>query len=362
MADRLLGAARNVKKNFSAGTNRTRDLRISTGSIQLDVALGGGLPVGRNTLFWGEKSGGKSTSALRAVAANQNLCRRCLRQAKNVEAVPPTKEVLEEDPDARWSSVGKCNCVSEGLVNPSPPPKEKDEKPKEYKDRILEWREDINKNSYEEFICAWADPEDAYDVTWAEQIGIDDRRLYFVRPETGQDAVDIIVILIESGAVDLLVVDSFAHFTPVEEIKEGMDKWQQGLQARIINKGLRMWTSLNCRNKNRDRTAHGVTSIWTNQVRMKIGVMFGSPETKPGGRGQDFVIHSEIKFLTSKVEVVTEKYGGEKEQNVFPIKETIHYKVTKNRTAATKWVEGYFDQTMRATEAVPAGTIIERKI
>ena len=356
MADRLAATAKLVKKNFNAGTNRTRDNRISTGSLQLDAALGGGLPVGRNTLFWGEKSGGKSTASARAVATNQNLCRRCLRPASNVEVVPPSEEALKEDPDARWSSVGECNCVAEGLVEVKPPPKEPKEKPKDYAQRILDWREELKKNSYEEYICAWVDPEDAYDATWAKQVGVDDRRLYYVRPATGEEASDIVEVLVESGAVDLLVVDSLAHFTPRKEIEEGAEEWQQGLQARIVNKGIRAWVSMNARNKN---MGIYTTCIWINQVRMKIGVMFGSPEVKPSGKGQDFAIHAEVKFKASKVEAVTEQYGNKEEKNVFPVKETIRFKITKNRTAATRGVEGSFDQTMRATEAVPAGTVLE---
>jgi len=356
MGDRLAAHAKLIKKNFNAGTNRTRDRRISTGSIQLDVALGGGLPVGRNVLFWGEKSGGKSTAAARAVATNQNLCRRCLRQASNVEAVPPTPEALEEDPDARWSSVGECNCVEQGIVNPAPPAKEPKEKPKDYKDRILQWREDLKKNSYEEFICAWVDPEDAYDSAWATQVGVDDRRLYFCRPTTGEEASDIVEVLVESGAVDLLVVDSLAHFTPRKEIEEGAEEWQQGLQARIVNKGIRAWVSMNARNKNQGIYC---SQIWINQVRMKIGVMFGSPEVKPSGKGQDFAIHAEVKFMASKVEAVSEQYGNKDEKNIFPVKETVRYKITKNRTAATRGVEGSYEQTMRATSAVPAGTVLE---
>lgn len=356
MTDRLAGAAKLIKKDFNAGNNRTRDRRISTGSLQLDAALGGGLPHGRNTLFWGEKSGGKSTAAARTIATNQNLCRRCLRPANNVEAVPPSDEALAEDPHARWSSVGECNCVEQGIVTVTTPPKEPKEKAKDYKDRILKWREDLKKNSYEEFICAWVDPEDAYDKTWAIQVGIDDRRLYYVRPTTGEEASDIVEVLVESGAVDLMVVDSLAHFTPRKEIEEGAEEWQQGLQARIVNKGIRAWVSMNARNKNQ-----GVycSQIWINQVRLKIGVMFGDPSVKPAGKGQDFAIHAEIRFLASKVEAVSEQYGNKDEKNVFPTVEKIHGKVTKNRTAATRGVEFYFEQTMRATSSVPAGTVLE---
>jgi len=355
--DRLLGVARAIKKNHNAGTNRTRDNRISTGSIILDVALGGGLPVGRNVQFWGEKSGGKTTAALRAIATNQNLCRRCLRQAKKIKAISPTKEELEQDENARWHTTGKCDCYAKGLVKDIPaPPKNKGEKPKEYKERVLAWRENLKKNSYEEFICSFVDPEDAYDVGWATQLGVDDRRLFFVRPENGQEACDIVEFLIESGAVDLLVVDSLAHFTPREEITEGAEQWQQGLQARIVNKGIRAWVAMNAKNKNNKIYC---TQIWTNQSRMKIGVMFGSPETKPAGKGQDFAIHSEVKFLASKVESVSEQYGAKSEQNVFPVKEIFHIKVPKNKTGSTRGTEWFFEQTMRGTSDVPAGTLLE---
>jgi RecA/RadA recombinase len=281
-----------------------------------------------------------------------------LRPAKNVEAVPPSAEVLKADPDGdhRWSAKGKCNCVKAGLVKVAPPPKESKEAPTKYKERVMAWREKLEANSYEEYICAFVDPEDAYESGWAEQVGIDDRRLYYVRPDNGQEASDIVQALVESGVVDLLVVDSLANFTPREEIEEGAEKWQQGLQARILNKAIRGWVSMSAKNKNRNVF---ITQIWVNQKREKIGVLFGDPSVKPGGHGQDFAIHAEINFKASKVEAVSEKYGGEKEKNVFPVTEQIRFKVTKNRTAATKGVEGSFRQTMRATDAVPAGTVLE---
>jgi len=364
MGDRAIGASKLIKKNFNAGTNRTRDLRLTTGSIVLDAGLGGGFPHGRNIMLWGEKSGGKSTTAARIVAKNQNLCRRCLRPAQNLEVIPPTPEQLEEDSDARWHAEAFCDCVKEGktVLPVILPERKKDSKgkfsesAKDYKIRVEKWKDELNENSYEEFIAAWIDPEDAYDPVWAGEVGVDDRRLYYVRPENGEEASDIIQLIMESGMFDIVIVDSLAHFTPRTEIEEGAEKWQQGLQARLVNKGIRGWVSMGARNKNKGIMT---SMIWVNQARLKIGVMFGDPSTKPGGKGQDFAIHAEVKFLSSKVEAVTEAYGSKEEKNIFPVKETIHFKITKNRTAPTRGFEGIFAQTMRSTDNVPAGTVME---
>ena len=362
MTDRLRDIARTLKKTYgqrssgSADAIQTRIRRLPTGALDLDYATGGGVPVGRATTFFGEFSGGKSSSACRILGLGQGLCRRCLRPAKDVGAVPPSKAVLEEDPQARWSGVGICTCVKEGLVTMEVPGKDSSESAKAYKERLETWREAIELNSYQEFITVWADPEDAFDNAWAEKLGADPKRIFFIRPTTGEEGVDMITALMGSGQVDLTVVDSLAHFIPRKEYEESAENWQQGLQARIVNKGIRKWFSAVLQAK---REGFESTQIWINQTRSKIGVMFGDPTVKPAGKGQDFAASVEIKFLKGKEEKIEEQYGSKKEVTVIPIKEQIRFKVTKNKTAATKGVEGSYIQLMRDTDVAKAGSVEE---
>jgi len=364
MGNRTAEAASLIAKRFGrkvVGSGRsmpTRDRRISSGSLALDDALGGGLPVGRVILFWGDKSGGKTTSAIRTGAIGQNLCRNCLRPAKDVTAVEPTKEELVEDPDARWSAVGGCTCFSEGLFAPEPPHKQTGEKAKEFTDRYTKWREVLTENSYGEFVVAWVDPEDAFHTDWAEEVGLDTRRLLYVRPATGEEAVDVVHTIITVADVDLLVVDSLAHFTPRTEYEASADEWQQGLMARIVNKGIRKFVGAGVVHKRQSDT-DGTTQIWMNQTRLNIACKFGDPTVKPGGKGQEFAVHVEIRFMPSKVEAVEEKYGSEKETTTIPIKEEVRFKVTKNKTASTLGVQESFKQAMRGNKEVRAGSVLE---
>lgn len=361
MQNRTSQASKNILNRYGrkVAFRPTSDCRITSGSLALDYALGGGIPVGRAMLFWGEKSGGKTSAAVRAAAVGQNRCRNCMRPAKNIQTVPPSREEFAEDPDARWSSTGECTCFAEGLFSPQEPPREPKEKAKEYTDRLVQWREDITKNSYEEFIVTWIDPESAFSKDWSEELGLDTRRLLYVVPVTGEEAVDIIQIILDCGNADMLVVDSLAHFTPRGEYEASAEEWQQGLQARIVNKGIRKFMSGAAKQKRASNTDFGVTQIWMNQTRMKIGVTFGDPTVKPGGKGQEFAVHIEVRFYPSKVEVSEEKYGSDKETTTIPVTEEVHFKITKNKTGPTLGVKESYKQTMRRSGDVPAGTIIE---
>jgi RecA/RadA recombinase len=364
MGNRTRAAAAAIASRFGrkvVGSGRsmpTRDRRLSSGSLALDYALGGGIPVGRSILFWGDKSGGKTTSALRVGAVNQTLCRHCLRPAKDIEAIPPTKEEMEEDPDARWSAVGSCTCFAEGLFVPEPPRRGSNEKAKDFTERYTQWREALTENSYGEFVVAFVDPEDAFHADWGEEVGLDTRRVLYVRPATGEEAVDIVHTIITVGDVDLLIVDSLAHFTPREEYEKSAEDWQRGLQARVVNKGIRKFVGGAVIHKRQSDT-DGVTQIWTNQTRINIAKKFGDPTVKPAGKGQEFAVHVEIRFLESKAEVVEEKYGTEKETTSIPTTELIRFKVTKNKTAGTLGVEESFKQTMRGAPGAPGGTVLE---
>ena len=129
-------------------------------------------------------------------------------------------------------------------------------------------------------LCAFVDAEHAFDKFYAENLGVDTENLYIAQPDHGEQALEIADNLIRSGAIDLLVVDSVAALTPRAEIEGEMGDSQMGLQARLMSKALRKLTaSIN---------KTGCCCIFINQLREKIGVMFGNPETTTGGNALKF--------------------------------------------------------------------------
>ncbi|MBI1367535.1 MAG: recombinase RecA [Planctomycetes bacterium] len=178
---------------------------LSTGSISLDLALGGrGIPVGRICEFYGPESSGKTTLALHVVAAAQK----------------------------------------KGGV------------------------------------AAFIDAEHALDPSWARRLGVNLEALLVSQPDTGEQAMEICELLVRSNSVDVIVVDSVAALIPQAEIDGEMGDTQVGLQARLMSKAMRKLTGAIAKSK--------CTVIFINQLREKIGVMFGNPETTPGGRALKF--------------------------------------------------------------------------
>jgi len=129
-------------------------------------------------------------------------------------------------------------------------------------------------------VCAYVDAEHAMDPVYAAKIGVDVDELLISQPDTGEQALEISDMLVRSGAIDVLVVDSVAALTPRAEIEGEMGDSHVGLQARLMSQALRKLTA----NLNKTQTI----CIFINQLREKIGVMFGSPETTPGGRALKF--------------------------------------------------------------------------
>ena len=178
---------------------------IATGSISLDLALGGrGIPRGRVCEFFGPESSGKTTLALHVVA----------------------------------------NAQQAGGVG------------------------------------AFIDAEHALDPSWARRLGVDLEALLVSQPDTGEQALEICELLVRSNAVDVIVVDSVAALIPQAEIEGEMGDSHVGLQARLMSQALRKLTGAIARSR--------CTVIFINQLREKIGVMFGNPETTPGGRALKF--------------------------------------------------------------------------
>jgi len=191
---------------------------ISTGSISLDLALGGrGIPRGRVAEFYGPESSGKTTLALHVVGAAQ--------QAGGV--------------------------------------------------------------------AAFIDAEHALDPTWARRLGVNIDELLVSQPDTGEQAMEICEMLVRSNAVDVVVVDSVAALIPRAEIEGEMGDSHVGLQARLMSQALRKLTGAISKSN--------TTVIFINQIREKIGVMFGSPETTPGGRALKFYasVRLDIRRISS---------------------------------------------------------------
>lgn len=177
---------------------------ISTGSVSLDIALGGGLPKGRVIEVYGPESSGKTTLCLHAVAEAQK----------------------------------------QGGV------------------------------------AAYIDAEHALDPAYAERIGVKTADLLLSQPDNGEQALEVVEALVRSNAVDIIVVDSVAALVPQAEIEGDMGDAHMGLQARLMSQALRKLAGVISKTK--------CTVVFVNQLRMKIGVMFGNPETTTGGNALKF--------------------------------------------------------------------------
>jgi recombination protein RecA len=164
-------------------------------------------------------------------------------------------------------------------------------------------------------ICAYVDAEHAMDPTYARSIGVDIDELLISQPDTGEQALEITDMLVRSGALDVIVIDSVAALTPRAEIEGEMGDSHVGLQARLMSQALRKLTA----NLNKSNTV----CVFINQLREKIGVMFGSPETTPGGRALKF--YSSVRLDIRRIESI--KDGVEVVGN------RTRVKVVKNKVA-----------------------------
>ena len=140
--------------------------------------------------------------------------------------------------------------------------------------------------------CAYIDAEHAMDPVYARAIGVDVDQLLISQPDTGEQALEIADMLVRSGAIDVIVIDSVAALTPRAEIEGEMGDSHVGLQARLMSQALRKITA------NLNKT--GTIAVFINQLREKIGVMFGSPETTPGGRALKF--YSSVRLDIRRIE------------------------------------------------------------
>lgn len=239
-------AMEQIEKQFGKGSimhlegdNKIDVETIPTGSISLDIALGGGIPKGRIIEIYGPESSGKTTLTLHAVAEVQK---------------------------------------SGG-------------------------------------VAAFIDAEHALDPAYAKRLGVDIEKLLVSQPDSGEQALEIVETLVRSNAVDIVVIDSVAALVPQAEIEGDMGDSHMGLQARLMSQALRKLTGLISRSK--------CTVIFINQLRMKIGVMFGNPETTTGGNALKFYASVRLDIRrTSQIKVGEDVIGNR-----------VKVKVVKNKIA-----------------------------
>lgn len=165
-------------------------------------------------------------------------------------------------------------------------------------------------------VAAFVDVEHALDPLYAQQIGVSMENLLISQPDTGEQALDIVETLVRSGAVDVVVVDSVAALTPHAEIEGNMEDAFVGLLPRLMSKALRKLSGVT----NKSKTC----VIFTNQIRQKIGVLFGNPETTPGGLALKF--HASVRLEIRRTENLKD---GDKQ-----VGNRIRVKVAKNKVAA----------------------------
>lgn len=239
-------AVEQIEKQFGKGSimklgeaSRVAVQTISTGSLSLDIALGGGMPKGRIIEIYGPESSGKTTLAYHVVSEAQK---------------------------------------KGGLA-------------------------------------AFIDAEHALDPEYAKNIGVDIEKLLISQPDTGEQALEIAETLVRSNAIDVLVVDSVAALVPRAEIEGEMGDSHMGLQARLMSQALRKLTGAISKSN--------TTVIFINQIRMKIGVMFGNPETTTGGNALKF--YASVRADIRRIEQI--KDGDE------VIGNKVRVKIVKNKVA-----------------------------
>lgn len=237
-----------IEKQFGKGSimrlgadTRMSEMNVvSTGSLDLDIALGiGGFPSGRILEIYGPESSGKTTLTLSAIAETQK----------------------------------------------------------------------------KGGIAAFIDAEHALDPSYAKKLGVNVDDLLVAQPDNGEEALEICESLVRSNAIDLIVIDSVAALVPKAEIEGDMGDSHMGLQARLMSQALRKLTGTISKSN--------TTVIFINQIRMKIGVMFGSPETTTGGNALKF--YASIRLDIRRIETLKEKEE--------PVGNRVRVKVVKNKCA-----------------------------
>lgn len=266
------------KGTIIKGANYPELSRISTGVFSLDTAIGGGVPKGRIMILTGNEATGKSSIAQSTIAQFQQTCRNCLKP-------------LSEGPGVSSESLCCCN------------------EPEPHK-------------------AIFIDIEGTFDPVWFKCLGGDVDALYLSQPQFSEQAVDIVEAIIRTNEIDIIVVDSIAMMSPAEEIEKSAEDLIVGTHAKLTNRMMRTiqasFNSLGMDNLKKPAV------ILINQLRDKVGVMFGSPTVMPGGKGQLFASSVTVSFAARPSEKIFETTGKKKDQK--PVGQLIRFTVTKNKT------------------------------
>ncbi len=324
--------------------------RIPSGIFELDRKMGGGWPVGRVNTIFGMKSTGKSTALTRTIASAQRMCSRCWTFVDWKRSVEKDVEIQDESTGevvktgekklvkesfycARWWYDGKKWRV---LIHA--------EMDDEGVPRVTLGEEIFPecpcKEGYRESVCAYIDVEGTLDKAWVVRNGVDLFKLMLSQPEYAEQSLDIADALVRSGEIDVLILDSVAFLTPEKEIAESTSKETIGVQARIVGKGVRKFVSgLNAVGLHSERRP---TIFLTNQLRMKIGVMFGNPETQSAGLAPGFASSVEVRtnggeYTFENVEGKDSKEPGGKT----PVMVELKFDVVKNKVDIPKQTGSY---------------------
>ena len=171
-------------------------------------------------------------------------------------------------------------------------------------------------------VCAFIDAEHAMDPEYAKKIGVKIEDLLISQPDTGEQALEIVESLVRSNNIDVIVVDSVAALTPKDEIEGDMGAHHVGKQARLMSQALRKLTAITARSK--------TVVIFINQIRMQIGVMFGNPETTPGGKALKFYTSVRIDIRRiAQIKKGTEIMGGRHRVKIVKNKVAAPFKTTE---------------------------------
>ncbi|CAB4203580.1 RecA RecA/RadA recombinase [uncultured Caudovirales phage] len=350
--------------------------RLSTGSLPLDHAVGvepdgsAGVPTGLITMFVGGKSSGKTTTALRVLAAAQRCCARCWRPAKNVTMVPEMEEdkdgalqpALDDQGEVVYTLTGQCDCYAIHAWEPVHPKEYPDnfdtKKAAALYDEVLAH---LKLNSYEPVGAAYFDVENALDRAWAKRFGVMLEVLEIIVPGSGEEGIDVCTEYIKSGLIDFYVMDSLAQLTPRVEIEASSEDQQRAAQAKLINKAVRVWVSTSAHVQSHFHKS--VTAIWIQQERMGMGQ--GAGKVKPGGKGQEFAEAIEVEFFKSDVEEVPDPaYKGLNKSDI-PMRSSrcrVNYVIKKNKTFPTEKMKGSFRVAMMDGDGIQAGDILEEEV
>lgn len=265
-----------------------KGVRISTGIFSLDMALGGGFHKGRIHVIKGEFSTGKTFVSTKTTASAQRHCRHC-----NTPFHTITQTVVNLDGEL----VIRTDYGFHDVVPQYVPTEEQF-------DAGLDADSFATSYAFDGCLCGanephnvvFVDAEGTYHPEWAESQGVINDLLNLVEPEFAEQAIDIIEALARTGLIDLLIVDSVPALTPSAEIEKSAEDNIMGTHARLMNRFMRVLQS--AINSLGMDTEMKPCILLINQIRMKIGVMFGNPETSPGGKGIDFTASTIIKMLS----------------------------------------------------------------